>query len=63
MDRDDSADYANGHLYQAHNQIQSQELKEMVSSPPNWPVRWGLTIFFLIAVILVIARWLISSRS
>lgn len=60
MDREDNADYANGHLYQAHNQIQSQELKEMVSSPPNCLVRWGLTIFFLLAVILVIIRLLIS---
>lgn len=40
--------------------IRSTELKELVSRQPSWLVSWGLTIFFVLAVILVAAKWLVN---
>ncbi|WP_031528815.1 HlyD family secretion protein [Dyadobacter crusticola] len=42
------------------SEIRSDEVYEIISSPPNWLVRWGITLFFLFFVILISACWIIK---
>ena len=43
-----------------NNLIRSGEVQEFIGSKPNFIIRWGITIFFLILVTLGIACWFIQ---
>jgi len=42
-----------------HNKIElrSTEVQEILSRPPKWMVRWGITIIFIVVAILVTGSW------
>jgi len=42
-----------------HNKIElrSTEVQEILSRPPKWMVRWGITIVFIVVAILVTGSW------
>ncbi|MEE4197100.1 MAG: HlyD family efflux transporter periplasmic adaptor subunit [Bacteroidales bacterium] len=42
-----------------HNKIElrSTEVQEILSRPPRWMVRWGITIVFVVVAILVTGSW------
>lgn len=35
------------------NDYHSKEVQDILGKPPSWVIRWGITVIFLIAVILV----------
>jgi HlyD family secretion protein len=39
--------------------LSSPEVQEIVSSVPHWIVRWGITLFFLIVMMLFFLSWII----
>jgi multidrug efflux pump subunit AcrA (membrane-fusion protein) len=38
-------------------ELHSEEVEEIVSRPPHWLVRWGITVFFIVTVLLGMATW------
>ena len=38
----------------------SDEYHEVISKVPSWLVRWGITVFFLILVMMVLGSYLIK---
>ncbi len=38
-------------------ELHSEEVHEIISRPPNWLVRWGITLFFGLMIILIGAGW------
>src|SRR6056297_3584627 len=44
---------------QEYNKIElrSNEVQEILSRPPKWMVRWGITIIFIVVAILVTGSW------
>lgn len=44
---------------QEYNKIElrSTEVQEILSRPPKWIVRWGITIVFIVVAIIVIGSW------
>ncbi|GAA4309935.1 HlyD family secretion protein [Compostibacter hankyongensis] len=40
--------------------IRSEEVQEIIGRPPNWIVRWGITVFFIILLIVVALSWFIQ---
>ncbi|MFP4025548.1 MAG: HlyD family secretion protein [Thiohalospira sp.] len=38
-------------------ELRSTEVQEILSRPPKWMVRWGITIVFIVIAILVIGSW------
>lgn len=38
----------------------SEELQEIISKPPHWLVQWGVTIFFMLTVLMISASWVIK---
>lgn len=38
-------------------ELRSTEVQEILSRPPKWMVRWGITIVFLVVAILVTGSW------
>jgi HlyD family secretion protein len=42
-------------------EVNSEEVQEIVSRPPNWLVSWGITLLFGVMVLLGLGSWLIRS--
>ena len=40
-------------------ELRSEEIQEIVSYVPHWIVRWGITVFFLVLMLLLTASWII----
>jgi HlyD family secretion protein len=40
-------------------QLRSEEVQEIIGYVPSWIVRWGITVFFAMLVLIVSAAWLI----
>jgi len=38
----------------------SEEVQEIISRPPNWLIRWGITVFFFILALILFISWLIK---
>jgi len=38
-------------------ELRSNEVQEILSRPPKWIVRWGITIIFLVIAILILGSW------
>ncbi len=38
-------------------ELRSNEVQEILSRPPKWIVRWGITIVFFVVVIIIIGSW------
>jgi multidrug resistance efflux pump len=47
------------HHAQNTEQVRSEAIQEIISQIPNWLVRWGTTLFFLILVALFFLSWVI----
>lgn len=41
-------------------ELHSEEVHEIISRPPHWLVRWGITLFFGLLLVLIAACWLIK---
>lgn len=39
------------------SELNSEEVQEIISRPPNWLVSWGITIFFGIMLLLALGTW------
>ncbi|TDE17063.1 HlyD family efflux transporter periplasmic adaptor subunit [Dyadobacter psychrotolerans] len=37
--------------------LHSEEVQEIISRPPHWLVRWGITLFFVLTVLLGLGTW------
>lgn len=37
--------------------LRSEEVKEILGRPPRWMIRWGITVIFLLIVLLVFGSW------
>lgn len=44
----------------SHIELRSEEIKEILSRPPAWLVRWGTTMFFIILFVFLIVSWLLK---
>ncbi|MCF2491514.1 HlyD family secretion protein [Dyadobacter sp. CY347] len=38
-------------------EVHSEEVHEIISRPPNWLVNWGITLFFVLLVMLAFGSW------
>ena len=38
-------------------ELRSTEVQEILSRPPKWMVRWGITIIFLVILIVIVGSW------
>lgn len=38
-------------------ELRSDEVQEILSRPPKWIVRWGITIIFIVILVIVIGSW------
>jgi multidrug efflux pump subunit AcrA (membrane-fusion protein) len=38
-------------------ELHSEEVQEIISRPPHWLVRWGITLFFVLTVLLGMGTW------
>lgn len=41
-------------------QLRSEEVQEILSHVPNWLIRWGITLVFVVILILIAASWFIK---
>ncbi|WP_371824276.1 HlyD family secretion protein [Lutibacter sp. A64] len=41
-------------------QIRSEEVQEILTYVPNWMIRWGITLIFVIILILLIISWFVK---
>ncbi len=41
-------------------ELRSEEVKEILSRPPSWLVRWGTGMFFAVIAVLLLASWLLK---
>lgn len=41
-------------------ELRSEELREILRRPPSWLVRWGIAVFFLIVLILLVVAWFLK---
>lgn len=41
-------------------QIRSEEVQEILSFVPNWMIRWGMTLVFLLILMLMIISWFVK---
>lgn len=46
--------------FQPFPELHSEEVNEIISRPPFWLVRWGITLFFGLMLILIAGCWLIK---
>lgn len=44
----------------AFPELHSEEVHEIISRPPHWLVRWGISLFFALLMVLVAGCWLIK---
>lgn len=49
-----------GPIARPFHELHSNELHEIIRRPPTWPVRWGVTLFFVLMLLLLAGSWLIS---
>ena len=47
-------------LKQEDVQIRSEEVQEILSFVPNWMIRWGMTLVFLLILMLLIISWFVK---
>jgi len=40
-----------------HIELRTEEVQEILGTPPNWLVRWGITIIFLSVICLLAVSW------
>ncbi|MFO8234394.1 MAG: HlyD family efflux transporter periplasmic adaptor subunit [Bacteroidales bacterium] len=40
--------------------LRSEEVKEILGRPPRWLIRWGITLIFLLIVLLIFGSWFFS---
>lgn len=40
--------------------VRSEEVQEIIGRPPHWIVRWGITVFFLVLVLVLVLSWIIK---
>lgn len=40
--------------------LRSSEVDEILSQPPSWLVRWGITMFFFVLLILIFVGWFVK---
>ena len=38
-------------------ELRSDEVQEILSRPPKWIIRWGITVIFLVIAIIIIGSW------
>lgn len=43
-----------------HIDLRSEEVQEVLSNPPKWIVRWGITIIFLSILLIIIVSWMVK---
>jgi multidrug resistance efflux pump len=43
-----------------HIELRSESVQEILSQPPNWMVRWGNTIIFIILLMVLLMSWFIK---
>lgn len=41
-------------------ELRSESVQEILSSPPNWMIRWGITIIFLALMSVILVSWFIK---
>ena len=41
-------------------ELRSEEVKDILTSPPHWMLRWGSLLFFLIILMLLIISWFVK---
>jgi HlyD family secretion protein len=41
-------------------EARSEEIQEIISKTPSWILRWGITVFLLILLLLLVASWLVK---
>lgn len=44
----------------AHAQLRSEEVQELLSKPPGWMVRWGITVIFALIAVLFMLSWIVK---
>lgn len=47
-------------LEHEHIQIRSEEVMDILGTPPSWIVRWGTTMLFFAFVLLCVASWIVK---
>ena len=40
-------------------ELRSSEVNEVLSKPPAWLIRWGITIFFFVLLLLLVVTWFV----
>ena len=40
-------------------QLRSSEVNEVLSQPPSWLIRWGITVFFFVLIIMLGVTWFV----
>jgi len=38
-------------------EIRSQAFEEIIGRPPKWIIRWGITVFFFISIVMLLMTW------
>ena len=41
-------------------EIRSEEVQEIISHVPNWIIRWGITMIFIVFLILLSISWFVE---
>jgi len=40
--------------------LKSSQVSEILSQPPSWLIRWGITVFFFVLLVLLLVTWFIE---
>ncbi|MCK8495570.1 HlyD family efflux transporter periplasmic adaptor subunit [Spirosoma sp. RP8] len=40
-------------------ELRSEEVQELLTRPPKWLLRWGITVIFLLLILLLIGSWVV----
>lgn len=43
-----------------HIELRSESVQEILSAPPNWMIRWGITVIFLALLSVILVSWFIK---
>ncbi|MCO5268973.1 MAG: HlyD family secretion protein [Brumimicrobium sp.] len=46
--------------YKSSIELRSDEVQEIMSHPPGWMVRWGITLIFVLLLLFIFLSWLIK---
>ena len=38
-------------------ELRSEEVQEILTRPPKWMVRWGITIIFVVIALIIVGSW------